>query len=56
MVDATGIKTYYENGLWSIDKVYNVVAKEAITEAEYLEITGFTYPATSKDTTETTTE
>jgi len=38
------IKYYYESGLWSIDRVWNVVGK-AITEEEYKEITGFTYPA-----------
>ena len=38
------IKGYYDKGLWSIDRVWNVVGK-VITEAEYLEITGFIYPA-----------
>lgn len=37
------IKHYYDTGLWDIDRVYNVVGK-AITEAEYLAITGFEYP------------
>jgi hypothetical protein len=37
------IKYYYDNGLWSIDRVWNVVDK-ALTEAEYQEITGFEYP------------
>jgi hypothetical protein len=37
------IKEYYENGLWSIDKVFNVVGI-AITNEEYFEITGFVYP------------
>lgn len=37
------IKNYYEIGAWSIDRVFNVVGK-AITEEEYLEITGFEYP------------
>ena len=41
-------KGYYDNKLWSIDRVWNVVGKSTgITEAEYLEITGFTYPAKS---------
>ena len=40
------IKSYYDKGLWNIDRVWNVVGK-AITEAEYLEITGFVYPAKS---------
>ena len=37
------IKAYYQSGLWSIDRVWNVVGK-AITEEDYLEITGKTYP------------
>jgi hypothetical protein len=40
------IKYYYDNNLWNIDRVWNVVGK-AITEAEYMQITGFTYPAKS---------
>ena len=40
------IKGYYDKGLWSIDRVWNVVGK-AITEVEYQEITGFVYPAKS---------
>lgn len=38
------VKYYYDNGLWSIDRVWNVVGK-VITEDEYFEITGFVYPA-----------
>jgi hypothetical protein len=38
------VKNYYDRGLWSIDRVWNVVGK-AITEAEYQQITGFVYPA-----------
>ena len=38
------VKHYYDKGLWSIERVYAAVGKW-ITEAEYLEITGFTYPA-----------
>lgn len=38
------IKYYYDNGLWSIQRVFNVVGK-AITEQEYQDITGFAYPA-----------
>ena len=38
------IKYYYDNGLWSIDRVWNVVDK-ALTEEEYFEITGFKYPS-----------
>jgi hypothetical protein len=37
------IRGYYNAGLWSLDRVWNVVGK-AITEQEYKEITGFTYP------------
>ena len=37
------IKHYYDTGLWSINKVWNVVGK-ALTETEYQEITGFMYP------------
>ena len=36
-------KNYYKRGLWDIDRVYSAVGKW-ITEAEYKEITGFTYP------------
>jgi hypothetical protein len=40
------IKSYYDSGAWSIDRVFNVVGKTTgITEAEYQEITGFVYPA-----------
>ena len=38
------VKYYYDNGLWSIDRVWNVVDK-VLTEDEYFEITGFVYPA-----------
>jgi len=38
------VKGYYDNGLWSIDRVWTAVGKW-ITEAEYFEITGFVYPA-----------
>ena len=38
-------KNYYESGMWSIDRVWNVVGKKlGITEDEHKEITGFTYP------------
>ena len=40
---AEKIKKYYDSGLWSIDRVWNVVGK-AITETEYFETTGFVYP------------
>ena len=39
------IKGYYDDKLWNIDKVFNVVGKKAgITKEEYQEITGFEYP------------
>ena len=40
------IKYYYDNGLWNIQRVWNVVGK-AITGAEYKTITGFIYPHTT---------
>ena len=36
------IKYYYSEGLWSIDRVWNVVGK-VITAMEYEEITGEVY-------------
>lgn len=33
------VKTYYDNGLWSIERVQKAVEKGWITEAEYEEIT-----------------
>lgn len=42
------IKDYYDRGLWSINRVWNVVGKEnGITEVQYQQITGFIYPAKS---------
>ena len=41
------IKHYYDAGLWSINRVYNVVGK-AISETEYREITGLVYPTTEQ--------
>lgn len=38
------IKHYYDTGLWSKKRVYNVVGK-AITELEYEQITGEKYVA-----------
>jgi hypothetical protein len=39
------IKGYYDNKLWGIDRIWNVVGKSAgVTEAEYKEITSFAYP------------
>lgn len=40
------VKYYYDSGLWSVDRVWNVVGK-AITAEEYQQITGFAYPAKS---------
>lgn len=37
------VKNYYVSGLWTIDRVWNVVGK-VITPEEYLEITGFVFP------------
>ena len=37
------VKTYYDGGLWSIDKVRNAVVKGWITAAEFTEITGEAY-------------
>mgnify|MGYP001023523280 CR=1 FL=1 len=36
------VKYYYEKGLWSAQRVYNVVGK-VITEEEYEEIVGIKY-------------
>lgn len=32
------IKSYYDTGLWSKQRVYNMVSKNLITEEEYEEI------------------
>lgn len=34
------VKTYYDNGLWTINMVRNAVIKNWITTEEYTEITG----------------
>lgn len=40
------IKYYYDNKLWSLQRVWNVVGKaNGLTEDEYKEIIGLTYPA-----------
>lgn len=40
------IKFYFGTGLWSLQRVWNVVGKlNGITEEEYQQITGFVYPA-----------
>lgn len=46
MVDK--VRKYYETGLWSIDRVWNVVGK-AITEEDYYDITGYTFPEKGGD-------
>ena len=38
------VKMYYDKGLWSKERVYNVVGK-VITAEEYEEITGEPYSA-----------
>jgi len=38
------VKMYYDKGLWSKERVYNVVGK-VITEEEYEQITGEPYSA-----------
>ena len=37
------VKNYYDSKLWNINMTWNAVGRW-ITEAEYKEITGFTYP------------
>lgn len=40
------VKYYYDHGLWSVQRVFNVVGKaNGLTEAEYQQVTGFAYPA-----------
>lgn len=42
----TKIKNYYDKGLWSIQRVWNMVGNPlGITEKEYKEITGYDYPS-----------
>ena len=41
------VKKYYDNKLWSSDKVKNSVAKNWITAEEYKEITGEEYTTES---------
>ena len=41
--DFEKIKQYYDNGLWSEDRVRNMVIKEVITAEEYYEIVGKEY-------------
>lgn len=41
--DFEKIKEYYDNGLWSIDRVKNMVVKSVITPDEYKEITNVEY-------------
>ena len=37
------VKYYYDNGIWTIDRVYNAVGQGWITAEEYKEITGLDY-------------
>lgn len=37
------VKRFFDAGMWSIEMVYNAVAKEWITAEEYEEITGEKY-------------
>ena len=38
------IKNYFDNGMWSITRVYNLVGtKRGITEEEFESITGVSY-------------
>ena len=37
------VKSYYERGLWNIERVRNAVVKKWITPAEFEEITGTVY-------------
>lgn len=37
------VKTYYNTGLWSEERVRNMVIKGIITEEEFYEITGEFY-------------
>jgi hypothetical protein len=37
------VKSYYDSGLWSVNKVHDAVAHGWITESEFLEITGKIY-------------
>ena len=37
------IKSYYDTGLWSEERVRNMVVKGVITEEEFYEITGEFY-------------
>lgn len=41
--DFEKIKKYYDQGLWSKERVYNMVGKGKITAEEYEEITGEAY-------------
>ena len=37
------IKSYYDTGLWSEERVRNMVIKDVITEEEYKDIVGKAY-------------
>lgn len=39
------IKKFYESGVWTLERVWNVVGKPlGVTDTEYQQITGFVYP------------
>lgn len=38
------VKSYYDRGLWSIERVAQAVKHNWITKEEYFEITGQVYP------------
>ena len=37
------VKSYYDTGLWSVERVRNMVIKGIITEEEFYDITGEFY-------------
>ncbi len=37
------VKSYFDNGLWSLERVENAVAKGWITAEEFSEISGVAY-------------
>lgn len=43
MMSIDKMKQYYEEELWSIDRIKNLVVKEIITDEDYKTITGKKY-------------
>lgn len=43
------VKSFYENGLWGINRVHDAVEKNWITEEQYQEITGEEYATEETD-------